>query len=189
MAWIDDRIYCHPKVLMVSKPARWTYIAGIAYSAGWGTQGVLERSALSAIGSTNNLRKELVAQGLWDEVAGVILIHDWNEHNEKRDSRRRADRERKRTARSTGISTGMSAGQSADKRADKLRTGALPARVDGSEGSDGSEELTMASFPFPKPPPNPVARPPASQCIDGLEPLAAIIPGVGLGVAARGNPE
>ena len=46
--------------------------------------------------------RELVASGLWDDVGhGSILIHDWDEHNGKRDARRAADRERKKQERAT----------------------------------------------------------------------------------------
>lgn len=141
MAWIDDRIYCHPKVLRVSKPARWTYIAGIAYSAGWQTHGILERGALEAIGCEPKQRRELVAAGLWAELEGLVVIHDWEEHNGRRDARRAADRERKRRTRNSGMSAGHDADKQADKHADETRktarTSTLPARVDGSEGSEG----------------------------------------------------
>ncbi len=137
MGWIDDRIYCHPKVLRVSKPARWTYVAGIAYSSGWGTRGVLEASALEAIGCDKKTRADLVAAGLWDEIDGVVLIHDWEDHNGRRDDRRTRERERLRTLRERQ----RNAVQTQDSTQYERATDAPATRVDGSEGSDGSEEL------------------------------------------------
>jgi hypothetical protein len=102
MAWVDDRIYCHPKVLRVSKPARWTFVAGIAYSTGWGTKGHLEQGALEAIGCDTKTRRELVTAGLWAENGNGVNIHDWEDYNAKRDARRAADRERKRRRRNGG---------------------------------------------------------------------------------------
>ncbi len=113
MAWIDERIYCHPKLMKIGKPARWTYVAGIAYSSAWGTRGKLEPGEQEAIGCNAKLRAELLTAGLWDPIEGsrAVTIHDWSLHNEKRDARKEADRIRKREARaSAGQSTGRSAG-------------------------------------------------------------------------------
>jgi hypothetical protein len=131
VAWIDDRIWCHPKLLKVSKPARWTLVAGIAYASGWSTKGRLEPGEQETIGSNPEIRGELVGAGLWDDAGdGAVVIHDWDEHNSKRDERREKDRERKRELRrSAGQSAGRSNGRST-----------LAAHVEGSEGSEGSEE-------------------------------------------------
>jgi len=51
------------------------------------------------MGSTPAIRKELVNAGLWDEDGRAIHIHDWKEHNAKRDERRAKDKERKREMR------------------------------------------------------------------------------------------
>lgn len=146
MAWVDDRIYCHSKVMRVGKPARWTFVAGIAYSSAWGTKGTLEPGEQEAIGSNAKLRAELVTAGLWEEGdGGAVLIHDWDDHNDKRDARREKDRERKRNLRkSQRLSAGQSTGQSPP-------VSALTACVEGSEGIDG-KEISKAVL---------VARPPA----------------------------
>ncbi len=166
MAWVDDRIWCHPKFTGLSAEAFRVYVHGLAYSAGLGTCGVLTYQQQQLIGSTVKIRRELIRTNLWqtdDQTAAEhttksrrnrgqnttqIAIHDWAEHNGKRDDRRAADRERKRLARAKERET--SAGQDADKTADSppdgpqdrpqpvLARGA--AHVDGSEGSDGSEK-------------------------------------------------
>ena len=127
MAWVDDRIWCHPKFTDLSAAAGWTWTKGCAYSAGFGTKGVLSREQQRLVGATASVRAELVAAGLWEEShGGAVSIHDWGEHNGKRDARREADRIRKKSARaSAGTSAGQSSGASAGT-----------ARVDGSEGSD-----------------------------------------------------
>lgn len=124
MAWLDDRVWCHPKLADVSDRSFRIWINGMAYCSGFGTRGVLTPGQQKTIGSDARARRDLVAAGLWDEVEGGIYVHDWDEHNGKRDERRAADRERKRSARSAGTSAGQSAGQKC---------------VDGSEGSDGSD--------------------------------------------------
>jgi len=129
VAWIDDRIWCHPKFTDLSDRAAWTWVKGVAYSTGFSTHGRLTPGQQKKVDSDARIRRELVAAGLWDEIEdGAVLIHDWDEHNSKRDARREADRKRKRDSRakdrvtSNGASTGQSTGR-----------GAVPARVDGSE--------------------------------------------------------
>src|SRR4051794_16410568 len=100
MAWIDDRIWCHPKVVNVSDAAYRAFVNGIAYPTGFSTRGRLSGGQQRIIGSTDAIKAELVEAGLWDvEGDDGVAIHDWDEHNSKRDARREADRERKRTAR------------------------------------------------------------------------------------------
>jgi hypothetical protein len=104
MAWLDDRIWCHPKFLGLSDAAFATYCKGLAYSSGWGTGGHLNADQQRVIGCTTKTRDELVTAGVWDwtDAAGSVQIHDWDDHNGRRDERRRKDKERKRAARSAG---------------------------------------------------------------------------------------
>ncbi len=101
MAWIDDRIWCLPKFTPLSAPAFAAYIKGIAYSSGMGTKGRLEPSVQKLIGGSRKIRAELVDGNLWDLNGDgeTVLIHDWDEHNAKRDLKRENDRERKRRQR------------------------------------------------------------------------------------------
>lgn len=134
MAWLDDRIWCHPKVTDLTDAAFRTYINGVAYSSGFDTSGVLTAGQQKSIGSTPRVRTELVQAALWDDIGdNTVRVHDWDEHNGRRDARRRADRERKRAERqksprasagqssgqSAGTSLGRSTGHSADKAADR----------------------------------------------------------------------
>lgn len=102
MAWLDDRIWCHPKLCNVSKEARWGYVASIAYSSGFGTLGRLTEGQVVTLGVTAEERTELIENGLWIQDkngTGHVRIRDWDIHNGKRDERRKADRERKRRER------------------------------------------------------------------------------------------
>lgn len=144
MAWIDDRIWCHPKLTDISDKAFRVWVNGVAYSTGFGTRGVLSVGQQKRIGSNARIRSALIAAELWDELPDdAVSVHDWDVHNSKRDARRAADRERKKRERagqkdgqSTGTSTGASAGQSTG-RSDGTST--VSARAEGSEGSEGSE--------------------------------------------------
>lgn len=102
MAWVDDRIWCHPKLVDLSDRSFRVWVNGVAYSTGFQTKGVLSTGQQRMIGSTEKTSAELVENGLWDVVDGdesTVLIHDWDRHNGKRDARRESDRERKRAAR------------------------------------------------------------------------------------------
>jgi hypothetical protein len=100
MAWLDDRIWCTQKLLALSDRAHRLWVNSIAFSSGMGTRGVLTVEQQQLVRTTRATRTELVASGLWDEAeAGAVRIHDWDDHNLKRDERREKDRERKRALR------------------------------------------------------------------------------------------
>lgn len=146
MAWLDDRIWAHPKLARVGWKARAIYMYSLAYSSGFGLYGRLEPGHQRMIGSSPSVRENLIEVGLWNEAeSGAVEINDWNEHNAKRDDaiveKRAKDRERKRLARakaremSTRTSDGLSNGHtpdkadiSADETADISRTPPAPAR-------------------------------------------------------------
>jgi hypothetical protein len=104
MAWLDDRFWCHPKVVGLTPLAYRAYVNGVTYCSGMGTQGRLDGAQQKLVGSSSKQRDELVTAGLWDMNGDgeTVVIHDWDEHNGKRDERRRKDRERKRKERRNG---------------------------------------------------------------------------------------
>lgn len=103
MAWIDDRIWCHPKFNGLTPQAFATYVRAVAYSSGMGTAGHLDLPTQKLMGGTRKVRVELVDAGLWD-INGdgeTVVIHDWDEHNGARDERRAKARERMRRYRAS----------------------------------------------------------------------------------------
>lgn len=137
MAWLDERIWCHPKLMQVSKPARWTFVAGVAYSAGWQKKGRLEPGEQTAIGATAKERRELVAAGLWEPVdGGAIVIHDWNDYNDRRDRERAANRERKRRQRERDLAVTDTVTNGVTETVTDGVTSTVTAHCEGSEGSD-----------------------------------------------------
>lgn len=159
MAWIDDRIWCHPKLAGLTDKAYRAYVNGIAYSSGMGTRGRLDDAQMKLIGARKREKNELISARLWIEVdATTVVVNDWDEHNSKRDERRAADRERKRLIRAAErqLAADLSAGQAADSPVDvpqdspqDASTGVRrteagqnggPARAEGSEGSETVEE-------------------------------------------------
>lgn len=146
MAWIDDRIWCHGKFADLTDHAFAAYVKAVAYSSGMNCRGHLSLGQQRLIGCDTKARRELINAGLWDTNgdATSIYIHDWDEHNSKRDDRREADRVRKRAARkSQGTSAGQRADSPQDAPQDTTRTNATAStarpHVDGSEGSEGSD--------------------------------------------------
>ena len=117
MAWIDDRIWCHEKFTDLSGDAFAAYVKGVAYSSGMMTRGHLTRGQMKLVGARAREIKALLDAGLWELNGAGVVIHDWDEHNGKRDERREKERERKRQARGTWASSGArrGAGQAQDE--------------------------------------------------------------------------
>lgn len=151
MAWLDDRAWCHPKLVNLSDRAFRVYVNGIAYASGMGTRGVLTAAQQRILTSSSVVRAALVEGGLWEPLDdGSVTIHDWDNHNGKRDDRRERDRERKRAARAVekngSPQDSPRDGPQETQRTSRGQNGG-PARVEGSEGSDGSEvrQITTSS--------------------------------------------
>lgn len=104
MAWLDDKIWCNPKVVDLTNHAFAVYVKGIAYSSGMATGGHLTPGQQKIVGGDSKARTELLRAGLW-EMNGdgeSVEIHDWEHHNAAHDARRERERERKRRARAEG---------------------------------------------------------------------------------------
>lgn len=145
MAWIDDRIWCHPKFTGLTDAQFTAYVKGVAYSAGMGTRGYLSTDQQRLMFVHPRTRVGLIKAGLWDAHGsnGDVRIHDWDEHNGKRDERRARDRERKREARRQSAGRPQDVPQDVPKTSKSKSAG--PAHVEGSEGSDGT------NLPLPEP--------------------------------------
>lgn len=150
MAWLDNRLWAHPKVRNVPRAARWEYVAAVTYASGFGTGGLLTAGQLKAIECTQTDRRLLINAGLWEDAGdGSIRIHDWDEHNSKSDEKRLQDRERKRKQRQREAD--MSRGQERDIQRDvtrdvpRARGGGRP-RDDGMTNEEGPD-TTAADTP------------------------------------------
>lgn len=155
MAWLDSRIWCHPKLAKVSKSARWTYVAALAYSDGFGTLGHLERGQLRIIDCDHRDKKALIAAQLWDDdLHGGIHIRGWQDHNADRDKKRELARERQRRRRAKPDD--VSREQERDKPRDEPRdierdisvTNSVTSRarpMTGDEVTDEGQEHTAAA--------------------------------------------
>lgn len=145
MAYLDDRIWCHPKFVGLSDGAGWLWTKGVAYSSGFATGGVLTTSVQKALGATTKTRRELVDAGLWDETTNGVLVHDWEEYNGKRDQRKAKDRERKRAAYRATKNGGFSAGDSTESpqetRGETAETSAR--RNDGEPNGDSAPSRAL----------------------------------------------
>lgn len=96
MAWLDDRIQTHPKIVGVSDRAFRAWINGLCYCSMHGTGGQLD-AAIRVHRIPKTIVRELVRAGVWDEEDdGTIWVHDWQEHNDKRDATREEKREQAR---------------------------------------------------------------------------------------------
>ena len=167
MAWIDDRLWCHPKLVGLSDRAFRAYIHGLAYSAGMGTRGHLNADQLKLIMPDQRYRSrtktELCVNNFWHRTETGIVIHDWQEHNRKRDEKRDKDRERKRAYRAktdemshgqgvgqhVGQHVGQGVGQAADKSEDRR---ALTEVKEVTIKTSSSSDFASPATPQPEPP-------------------------------------
>lgn len=99
MAWLDDRLRDHPKIVRASAPAFKVWALALCYCSAHGTGGRLDE-AVKALAVPRKVTEELVALKLWDREDDGLWVHDWQEHNSKRDAdldeRRKAARDRQR---------------------------------------------------------------------------------------------
>lgn len=100
MAWLDDRVIDHPKFIELSDGAFRVWAHGLIYCSRHSTGGSLD-AFIRAHKVPKRPSNELIKAGIWDrEDDGSTWVHDWQEHNEKRDQtaeeRRAQARERQR---------------------------------------------------------------------------------------------
>ena len=99
MAWLDDRIRDHPKIIRATPQAFRFWALALCYCSAHGTEGRLAE-AVRALSIPKRYVGELVRLRLWDSEADGLWVHDWQEHNQKRDDaveeRRKQARERQR---------------------------------------------------------------------------------------------
>lgn len=101
MAWfkVDDHLYSHPKWLALPKPARALWVTAGSWSAGQLYDGFIPSKALPMLEGTRRDATALVEAGLWSEVDGGWLFHDWAEYQPTRSAvmeKRKRDAERLR---------------------------------------------------------------------------------------------
>lgn len=149
MAWLDDRIWCHPKLEGLSDSAFRIWVHGIAYSSGFSTHGVLTQGTQRMIGARSKPRAELIAAGLWEEVnRGEVLIHDWKDHNDKRDAKRAADRERKRRQRDKERDSERDVTRDIHRDSGRERRALKNDGVTSEEEGSGVEMVRLKGMPF-----------------------------------------
>lgn len=108
MAWVklDDQIPRHPKILAAGPSAAWLWLCSIAHAQSQLSDGFIAKRDFSLVGfsARDGLRyaRRLVDVGLFEEVEGGYLVHDYHDHNDSKEevlTRRAEDRDRKRSGR------------------------------------------------------------------------------------------
>lgn len=153
MGWVrlDDAIFMNRKMVECSAPAKLLFIGGLTYSASALTDGVISKAALRTIAGAVDVPqkavKDLVAQGLWHEVAGGWRIHDYHDYQppaEEERRRREAHAERMRDWR--------------HKKRDKSRDGPRDGPREGDVTVNVTPDVTPLCSPgdaLPDPDPDP----------------------------------
>lgn len=91
MVWfrVDDGFYSHPKAMQVSLAARGLWVTAGSWVGQQLTDGIVPNHALAVISPdtvtrTRKLAQELVDAGLWVEIPGGYLFHEWTARNPTR---------------------------------------------------------------------------------------------------------
>lgn len=95
MAWLDDRLRDHPKIIKASPIAFRHWALALCYCSAHGTEGRLDE-AVKALNVPKRIVDELVELRLWDREPDGLWVHDWQEHNDKRDAKVSERREQAR---------------------------------------------------------------------------------------------
>lgn len=144
MSWVklDDGFFTNLKAVAAGLDGRALYIAGLCFCASGLTDGFIPADAVPVVAASAGVKAKLVARlvelGLWREVTGGYLVHDYllyNPSREKVESDRKASTERQRRARSNGVTDGVTSSAPSSSRPDVL-TSPPPLTVVG----DGCEE-------------------------------------------------
>lgn len=202
MAWVrlSDDFYDNPKLLECTSVARDLWVTGIAYCNRNLTDGFIPRRVAHRLIDTDGVyvevcgavvpatprqaASELLAAGLWQEVAGGYSVHDYLEYQ---DSAEKIRGERKKTA--DRVRRWREAQRTARNGVGNSVTGAVP--VEAQDGyADTAQNaacnavtnagVTPAPTPTPPPTPNPSLLtttypspgedPPASTVVVAIDP-------------------
>ena len=103
MSWlrVDDAFSTHPKLLLLPRPDRWTWMELLCFCARYRTNGTIPPQIREAVpAATPQILEKLVCAGLLDQDDdGNLSIHDWRDYNPKDPTaadRMRRSRERDR---------------------------------------------------------------------------------------------
>lgn len=101
---VDDQAAFHPKFVLAGNAAIGLWARAGSWAKNHATGGFIPSTIATSIGTRAEI-KRLVLVGLWEEVLGGYLFHDWDqyganktgaEEEKRREARRMADRERQR---------------------------------------------------------------------------------------------
>jgi hypothetical protein len=131
MPWvrIDDQLSDHPKIVAAGPDAAWLYIAGLCYASRYLTDGFIPEAQvrrLTDIKSPIAAAKRLVDVGLWDEVEGGYMVHDYLEYNYDANTvkeRRRRNAERQSRWRNKKEESDVSTDDVSNEDSNALRNG------------------------------------------------------------------
>lgn len=89
MPWVklDDQFADHPKIIQAGPLAGWLWACGIAYANKYLTDGFIPYAQVRRLADVTDyadpyvLAAKLVEVGLWEQVDGGYLVHDFLEYN------------------------------------------------------------------------------------------------------------
>lgn len=144
---VDDGFYSHPKRIACSTAAVGVWALAGSWSSHHRTDGLVPRHALATFGGKPKDAQQLVSAGLWEEVEGGWLIHDFHDYNptaeEVREKQVASHEAKVRAGRAGGIASGITRRRLAGTK----QTGSS----NEAEGQAEDEQNEAPSPPLPSP--------------------------------------
>lgn len=166
MPWIsiDDNFPDHPKVTAAGPLAAWLHVCGMAYCGRYLTDGHIPARQIPRLADLDDplaLAERLVEVGLWEEVEGGYLVHDYLKYNPSRaqveakreaNARRQAAFRNRKSAPSDAQDETPSGPEQGPKRRGRSRGNAESNGVSNGVSNAVSNALVTAPPPLPSPP-------------------------------------
>lgn len=153
MAWgkVDDGLHSSLKWRTASRPARALWVTALSWCMDELTDGFVPAHVLPMLDGTKRDAASLVTAGLWEQVDGGWIFHDWHDYQptseqvkaerERKATNQKAYRDRKKGTRVTGHVAGNAPGES--PRTFRGRSGVPEPQVGtGSREGAGSRAAT-----------------------------------------------
>lgn len=158
MSWlrIDDTFGDHPKLLLLTRSERWTFVELLCYCARHQTEGYFPVTISdSKRHVSTTLLNKFVDVGLVDESeeSGELRIHDWQDFNPSKDPTGAIRQQRWRNARSNAPRNGrVTENVTGDVTPSRARD-PVPSPTPEPEGSHVSEKTTTKTPSYETQPP------------------------------------
>lgn len=146
---MDDGVITHPKFAMITAADMGVWAWGAAWSSRELTNGHIPATVLPLLRGTPENAERLVAAGLWEEVEGGWVFHDWNDYQPTPDEVRALREKRKAAGRKGGKLSAQAKGQANAQASAQANAQANAEQVLKQNSSNAQAKLNPVPVPVP----------------------------------------